>query len=619
MKNPRLITKAATGAAIAALALAACSQASATDNSNNQSTGSSETSDATTAATADSQPDAAYTDLIEANMAAHEVVTLDEASATAINLDSTDTEAASGTEFDGGTLTINQPGTYLISGELDGGQIVVNVPDGEVGLILNGVSITAAESAAIHIVAGDTTIELAAGSQNTLVDAAEYVTDENDEPKAALYAADDLTIIGEGALSVTGQYNDAISSKDGLVIAGGQIQVTAVDDGIRGQDYLLITDGNITVEADGDGLKSDEDSDDSAGWVRIDGGEVTITAGDDGIQTQTDALLGAGRVTITTDGVTSDTDTATDSTASHAVSSEVVTAVADAEITLDASADGLHSNGDVLIFGGTTEIAAGDDAIHADAAAVIHDGIVTVTSSTEGLEGTQVAIHGGSVQLTATDDAINAAGDLGTPELTVSGGTVILDAEGDGFDSNGNATMTGGTVVVHGPQGSGNGAIDVNGTFEISGGELIAVGSSGMAQSPDQNSTQPWFAATFSTLAAGELLQITDETGAVLASLETKGGVSSVVYSSPALSEDGSYTVWTGGTATGSGPGLLSDGDVSGGASEIATTGVRSAVAGGMPGSGGPGGSGAPGDMGGPGGSGEAPDGAPEGGPGGNG
>lgn len=608
----------ACAAAGALVLLAACSEAAEADTSGTTGATSDSASTTTLASLTDSQAGSGIGDILAANTDPHEAADWDAATAVEVVLDQVD-DSVSGVTSQDGTVTITEAGTYRLTGTLTDGQVVVDVAEGDVVLLLDGVDITSSTSAALYIASGDTTIVLADGSTNTLTDAEEYVYPDadTDEPKAALYAADDLTITGTGELSVHGTYNDGISTKDGLVIAGGTIVVDAVDDGIRGKDYLVVTGGDITVTSGGDALKSDNEDDASLGYVLLSGGALDLTAGDDGVQAQTDAIVDGATVTVTAAGGAG--ATVADDASAKGIKGTVLTVVASGSVTVDAADDGLHSDGDVLVLGGSVTVAAGDDGVHADLAAVVSDGELTVTSSTEGLEGTTITIEGGSVDLTASDDAINAAGDAGDPMLTIAGGTVVLDAGGDGFDSNGDALISGGTVVVHGPQNSGNGAIDVDRTFDVSGGTLIAVGAEGMAQTPAESSQQSWIAATFSTLAEGELLQITDTDGTVLASLTTRGGVSSVVFSSPEVDDDGTYTIWTGGTQTGSEAGGLStDGDVSE-ATELTTAGTRTAVAGGMPGGGqAPGGADggqppsgtdggqAPGGAGGPG-SGEAP------------
>ena len=169
-----------------------------------------------------------------------------------ITLDgSTITASGSGVIIDGCIATIASAGSYRLSGTLNDGQIIVNSEaEAPIHLILDGVNISNSSSTAINIEAADKVIIiLAEGSDNTLTDASDYVypSADVDEPNAALFSKDDLTIYGSGELTVNGNFNDAIGSKDGLVIRDANITVNALDDGIRGKDYLVIADSTLSV------------------------------------------------------------------------------------------------------------------------------------------------------------------------------------------------------------------------------------------------------------------------------------------------------------------------------------------------------------------------------------
>jgi hypothetical protein len=191
-------------------------------------------------------------------------------------------------------------------------------------------------------------------------------------------------------------------------------------------------------------------------------------------------------------------------------------------------------------------------------AAAISAGTVDVAKSGEALEGAYISIEGGDVRLTASDDGINAAGlatsngggggmgDTGET-LEISGGTVTVDADGDGLDSNGSMTISGGTVTVSGPTNDGNGALDVNGTFAVTGGTVLAVGSAGMAVSPGDGSTQAWISALASG-GAGDGVQIVDSSGTVVASFTADKTFGSVVFTSADLVDGATYTVTVNGS-----------------------------------------------------------------------
>jgi len=484
----------------------------------------------------------------------------------------------------GSTVTITAAGTYELSGTLDDGQIVVaSSGEGTVRLILNGAEVTNSAGAALVVTEADEAmIVLADGSTNSLADTDGYA--EDDDAKAALYSAADLTITGTGALDVTGNGNDGITSADGLVINSGTLTVTAADDGIRGKDYLVVDGGALTVTAGGDGLKSDNEEDVTRGYISLAGGTVDVNAAGDGMQAFTDVVLSGAEVTVESGG--GHTATVAEDVSAKGVKSGVVTVVDGGALTVDAADDALHSDGTVRVASGDVTLAAGDDGVHADSALGISGGTTTVTTSTEGLESTAISIDGGTVSVTASDDGLNASsGSTGTETagaaegpaqgggmdsdggetITITGGTTVIDADGDGFDSNGSASMSGGILVVNGPTDSGNGALDVNGTFTVTGGTLLAAGSAGMAVSPEAGSAQTFVAiALDSAQAGGSTVQLVNSAGDVVMAFESVKDFQSVVFSSAELVDGETYSVYVGGTASGAiADGVYSDGDYS--------------------------------------------------------
>ncbi len=180
----------------------------------------------------------------------------DEADVVQISLGTTISATSDTVSIDGTTATITSAGVYEVAGTLNDGQLVVDGGDeAVVQLILNGTDITNADGAAIAVTSAETAVViLADGSSNTLTDGSDYVfADGADEPNATLFSSADLTLGGTGSLTVFGNYNDGIASKDGLAIDGGAITVVAIDDGVRGKDYVVINGGEIDVTAGGTG------------------------------------------------------------------------------------------------------------------------------------------------------------------------------------------------------------------------------------------------------------------------------------------------------------------------------------------------------------------------------
>jgi len=135
--------------------------------------------------------------------------------------------------------------------------------------------------------------------------------------------------------------------------------------------------------------------------------------------------------------------------------------------------------------------------------------------------------------------------------LVINGGTLEVWSSGDGLDSNGYATITGGDIVVYGPTTDGNGALDVNGTFEITGGTLVAAGSSQMLVAPSIDSDQGWLATALAgTATAGSEVVITDADGTEVATYTIEKDFASVVFSSADVEQGSTYTVTVDGTET---------------------------------------------------------------------
>ncbi|MEV2192289.1 carbohydrate-binding domain-containing protein [Streptomyces phaeochromogenes] len=590
---------------LATAALAGCSSGSDSD-SGSSSSGSSGTSGS--AAAVDGGQDAAA--VLADNKESHagdSDAEWDESDAVAVQLkgDSASVDG-DGATAKGATVTITAGGTYRISGTLSDGQIVVNAPDQDVKLVLDGAKISHSSGAAIDVTEADEAVViLADGSANTLGDADSYADDV--EANAALHSAADLTVTGDGKLTVRGNGNDGIASTDGLVIASGTIVVDAVDDGIRGKDYLIVEGGSVTATAGGDGLKADNSEDKDSGYVAVGGGTVKVTAKGDGVDAATDLVATGGTLTVESGGG-SGTQPSDDASA-KGLKAGVINVLEGGTVAVNASDDAVHSDGAVHVNGAKVTAASGDDGVHAEGDLTVDKGTLKVTSAVEGVEGADISVNGGTVDIRSSDDGINAAGgtsssgggggggggfgggpggggggeSVGDYKLTVSGGTLVVDSEGDGLDSNGTAEITGGTVVVNGPQQGGNGALDVNGDFGISGGVLLAAGSAGMAVAPSTDSEQGWLSATLdSSVPAGTTLHVVDSDGKVVATYVTSKSIQNVVYSSSAVKSGEEYEIYSGGTKSGTGTGGLAASGTLGSAERIATVTAGEAPEGGF-------------------------------------
>lgn len=511
----------------------------------------------------------------------------------------------------GSTVTIKAGGVYVLSGSLADGQIIVDAEDDStVRLVLNGVDITSSTSAPIYVKnAEKAVISMPEGTENIVTDGTQYVYDdaEAEEPNSAIFSKGNLTINGEGKLVVDANFNNGITGKDDLKITGGNIEVTAKDDAIVGRDLLAIKEGTFTITAGGDGIKTTNDEEAEKGNLAIEGGTFNITAENDGIQAQTALYTLGGDYTITTgggspetvavnenamggrgqsDSTTTETTTTEETSSSKGLKATTELAIGGGTFAIDSLDDAVHSNGNVLVEAGEFTIETGDDGIHADSSVLTKGGNITVTKSYEGIEGQVIAIADGTIDVTASDDGVNVGGGVdgsgmdmesstsSDQMLQISGGYVSVNSQGDGLDSNGNFVMTGGTAVVSGPTNSGNGSLDYNGTFEISGGLLIAAGSSGMVQASSDTSEQNGMLMMYpETQAAGTLIHLEDSEGNTIATFAPEKEYAAVYISSPDLTKDSSYTLYSGGSSTGTETnGLYTDGEYSGGTKVVEFT-----------------------------------------------
>ncbi|WP_394238484.1 carbohydrate-binding domain-containing protein [Niallia oryzisoli] len=500
--------------------------------------------------------------------------------------------------FQENVLTIKAGGVYVISGQLDNGQIVVDAEDkNTVRLVLNGVEVTSSDGPALHVTRAEkTTISLEEGTENKLTDGANYTNVTDEEANAAIFSKDDLTINGTGKLIVTGNHNDGITGKDDLKITGGDIQIKAVDDGLIGRDLLAVKEGTLTIDAGGDGMKSSNDKDASKGNIALEGGTFNITAGNDGVQAEKTLAIADGDYTISSGGGSPETvagnnemmrgpgmnsaaeTTATteDAESGKGLKAAVELAIGGGTFNIDSADDAVHSNDSLLIAGGDMTIASGDDGIHGDTSVTTKGGSITITKGYEGIEGQNITIDDGTIHVTTSDDGINVGGgndgsgmDMQSSSkssdqmLTINGGMIYVNAQGDGLDSNGSIKMTGGTVLVNGPTNNGNGSLDYNGSFDLTGGFLIAAGSSGMVQASSEESTQNGILMTYpETQAAGTIIHLQDSDGKSIATFAPAKDYQAVYITSPELKKDSSYTLYSGGTSTGkAADGLYTDGD----------------------------------------------------------
>lgn len=446
----------------------------------------------------------------------------DESSATRVTLSDAGSSAdGSGVNVDGGTVTITSGGTYVISGSLASGQLVVDADGEKVQLVLDGASVTCADSAALYVKSAKKVwVTLTEGSQNALSTTGDFVQADDNNVDGAVFSKEDLTFNGTGALEVACASGHGIVCKDALRLVSGEVSVVAARHAIQANDYVAVSGGTWALSAGTDGIHAENSDDAELGFIYIAGGALDIQA----------------------------------------------------------DSDGMDANYVLEVDGGSVSVAAGDDGLHAEYGLVVNGGDVTVSQSYEGLEGSTVTITGGIIDVTASDDGINAAGAPtgesdsssegaaaqsvdgaqpgengaqpgggmddydSTAQVIITGGSVSVLAGGDGIDSNGDLTVTGGTTYVSGPTSDGDGSLDFPGTGTVTGGVVMCAGSSGMAQNFSAAEGRGSLLVDASG-SAGDEVSLTDANGTVLASFTARASYACVLVTAPGVEDGGTYTL----------------------------------------------------------------------------
>ena len=292
-------------------------------------------------------------------------------------------------------------------------------------------------------------------------------------------------------------------SHDDMVLQGSGILIIEAnyEDGIVGKDDLKINSGTYAITAKDEGIRG-RDS------VYIVDGRFEITAGGDAIKSNNSEEIGKGWVKID---------------------------------------------------GGEIYASADDDGIHAESSLEINGGIIQIAKSYEGLEGANITINGGDISVTSRDDGLNAAGgnDNSSPSMGryqqssneyaiyINGGRLYVDAAGDGIDSNGALYLNGGIVIVDGPTGNGNGALDSETGIVYNGGSVIAFGASGMATAPGESSSKYSISVFFaSTYKAETKITVKDDNGNTIIEHKSLKSFQHASFSSELFEESGTYHIY---------------------------------------------------------------------------
>ena len=563
--NKKILTSATSVTLLAALALTGCST---TSNALASGTTVADSSVGTTATTssATATNTAASSSSFSTNVKSGEKLDVDThyseqdlswdtSSETAIDL--SNPTATDGVTVEDGTLTITKAGTYKLSGEYQG-QIKVETADSDaVRLVLDNANITNSSGAALNVVNADEVILYSAsGTTNTISDGADYTATGEDDPDAVVYSKADLTIAGEGTLKVNGNHEDGIHTSDGLVIASGTLEVNAANTGIKGKDYVDILGGTINVTAQQDGIKSTNDTDEGQGWTRLSNGTVTVNAGDDGFKASRVVEISGGSLTV--------------EQSDEGIEAQYIN-VSGGDVNVTSADDGMNaslktSNSESTDSSENTSDTANQQQNNQQQGS-LPGGQQSGTSNQQQQGMGQPPAMSGTSQDGTSQNGTTGTGQQGMGQppqggmpgggggtfevidaaINVSGGHVTVNAEGDGIDSNGVTTLSGGTLIVNGPSQGGNAALDTNGDLLLNGATVLSGSTADMFEAPSTNSTSGYLKLTNSSgFEQGSTVQVADSSGKVVANYKvTKSNVQLVLVSSSSIVKGQSYTAYT--------------------------------------------------------------------------
>lgn len=485
------------------------------------------------------------------------------------------------------TVTITDEGTYIFNGTLSNGMIVVDAEKTDkLQIVLNGVNVNCNTSAPLYVKQADKVfVTLADKTENTLSNKNEFVAIDDNNIDSVIFSKDDITFNGKGKLIVNANYGHGIVSKDDLVFTGGEYNITSQNHALTGNDSIKLANSLLTIKSGKDGLHAENTEDTTKGIVYIESGTIKLTSDGDGVDASGTVNIADGTIDITSGGGSENAEkkqeemfgrggfapntstTDTEKTSSKGIKSSADMTIANGTLNINSADDSMHSNNSLTISGGKLTLSSGDDGIHADANAVITNGTINITDSYEGIEGHTIEMSGGNVTLVASDDGLNSAGgndesgfgggmrmdEFATDDdsyIKISGGTLRIDAQGDGIDSNGALYISGGETYVMGPSNGGNGTLDYASIAEITGGMFVGVGDSGMTVNFTDASNQGVMLVNTSTSNINGDVILKDSKNKEIVSYTPSRSYNSVIISCAEIKEGETYTLTANGTDT---------------------------------------------------------------------
>ncbi len=421
--------------------------------------------------------------------------TYDEATAVKISLQGTTaTASGEGVTVNGSTVEITKAGTYIVEGTATNVQLKVAAgKEDEVQIVFKNATLKNTEAPLLVDTSKKVIVTLAEGTTNAIED------ESTSTVKGAIYSDSDLAINGKGTLTVNGNASNAIKSKDGIRIIDATVNATAKKHAVAANDFINVSGATLNVTADEDGLHADNEDDVLLGNIYLVNATITSNAGDDGVNASNTMEIDEGTV-----------------------------------IDVQKSDEGLEARY-IHQLGGTITVKSSDDGLNAKD--------WTLESSDEQGPGQQTK--------TVKESAKNAKNldQAGEVKIVIDGGTLTVDAEGDGLDANGSIEINGGTIIVNGPTSGANAALDYDDKATLNGGTVLFVDDGQMTMGFDSSSNQAYLMATVKG-SAGVTIEVVDSSGNTVTSLKASKTFETVLISSPQLKEGETYTLKVGSETT---------------------------------------------------------------------
>ena len=484
----------------------------------------------------------------------------DESKATQVTLaDQTATVTGQGASFSDQTLTITQAGTYVLTGSGKNIKLVVE----------------AADTDQVHLVFQNLTLEgegtllqvnkAQEGSQNALT---ESQASDDEEVKATIHSQVPLTLNGTGNLTLTALTKNALEVEDDLKVLGGTYTVKAANHGFKAEGALAIEAATLTIEAGKDGLHAEHDETTERANISLNPTQLSIVATEDGVDTGNELTIKGGTITVSQSeeglearvirqlGGDVTIKSSDDGVNASAGSSSKTSDTSATSKTTDASATSNSADTSPSVSQSTTDLAtasAPDSQATADSAAGSQ-----ADQANQDKNQTPPAPPAGQAPPQGGQPPQNGQGPSGMPpggqeesdpslQIILEDGTLTIDAEGDGIDSNGTVTISGGSLVVNGAVQDGNGPLDAAGDITITGGRVWALGTSDLLQGFAQGSTQASITANIAGT-AGQTLIILDANGKEVTRQTASKDFQAVIMSSADLVDGQTYTIQVEGT-----------------------------------------------------------------------